>query len=91
MQKKSLLDIYRVLTRSGIDYGVMVYRAAAKSILENLHRTQSRALKHSIGAVKTTPTNWKLTNYLSNLSLAHWVMLRGSGEELPATKVLLKV
>lgn len=60
--KQSLLDIYRALIQSCIDYGCidygcMVYGAAAKSILEKLDRIQFRALRLSIGAVKITPTD----------------------------------
>lgn len=55
--KQSLLDIYRALIRSCIDYGCMVYGAAAKSVLEKLDRIQFRALRISIGAIKTTSTN----------------------------------
>lgn len=94
--KQSLLDIYRAVIRSSIDYDCMVCGAAAKSILEKLDRIQFRALRLSIGAVKTTPTNALLVEadelplYLrrSKLSLAYWVKLKGSGEEQPATKVL---
>lgn len=71
--KQSLLDIYRALIRSCIDYGCMIYGAAAKSILGKLDRIQFRALRLCVGAVKT---------------LAYWIKLKGSGEEQPATKVL---
>ncbi len=94
--KLSLMDIYRALIRSCLDYGCMVYGAAAKSILEKLDKIQFRALRISIGAVKTTPTNALLVEanelplYLrrSKLSLVYWVKLKGSGEEQPAIKVL---
>ncbi len=53
----------------------------AKSILEKLDKIQFRALRISIGAVKTTPTNallveaYELPLYLrrSKLSLVYWV------------------
>ncbi len=94
--KLSLMVIYRALIRSCLDYGCMVYGVAAKSILEKLDKIQFRALRISIGAVKTTPTNVLLVeaNELplnlrrSKLSLVYWVKLKGSGEEQPAIKVL---
>ncbi len=74
----------------------MVYGAAAKSVLEKVDRIQFRALRLSIGAIKTTPTNELLVEtkglplYLRwiKLSLTYWVKLKGSGKEQPATEVL---
>ena len=94
--RESLLCLYRALIRSCIDYGCMIYGAAAKSSLEKLDRIQSRALRISIGAVKTTPINAMLVEanelplYLRRikLAMAFWVKLKGSGEEIPAVNVL---
>jgi len=94
--KQSLLDIYRAIIRSSIDYGCLVYGAAAKSTLEILDRIQNRALRLSTGAIKSTPNiallvetdELPLSLRRAKLAMAYWVKLKGSGEELPATKVL---
>ncbi len=87
------LDIYRTLIRSCIDFGCMVYGAAAKSVLEKVDRIQFRALRLSIRAIKTTPEllveTKELPLYLRwiKLSLTYWVKLKGSRKEQPATEV----
>lgn len=72
-----------------------MYGAAAKSMLEKLVRIQFRALRLSIGAVKTSTDALlieaeELPLQLRHLkmSLAYWVELKGSGEEQPAAKVI---
>lgn len=65
-------------------------------VLQPEDRIQFRALRLSIGAIKTTPTNALLVKAKelalelrhSKVSLAYWVKLKGSGEERPATEVL---
>ena len=43
--------------RSAIDYGCFVYGAAAKTHLNKIDRMQSKALRLSIGAMSSTPSN----------------------------------
>lgn len=72
------------------------YGAAHKSVLKKLDRIQIGALRLCIDTIKTTPTNTllvemeKLPLYLRRLKLSvtNWVKLKGSGKELPTTKVL---
>ncbi len=76
--------------------GVWYMEQQPKVFWKNLTKFQFRALRISIGAVKTMSTNALLVEanelplYLrrSKLSLVYWVKLKGSGEEQPAVKVL---
>ncbi len=52
---QSLKYIYVSLIRSRIDYGRVVYRSAAKSLLARLDIIQAKALRLCLGAVKTSP------------------------------------
>jgi ribonuclease HI len=52
--KKALLNIYRALIRSVIDYGNVVYASAPKSYLDKLSSIQTQALKLCCGAAKGT-------------------------------------
>uniref|UniRef100_A0A3Q3BK07 ribonuclease H n=1 Tax=Kryptolebias marmoratus TaxID=37003 RepID=A0A3Q3BK07_KRYMA len=47
--RESLLNIYRALMRSIIDYGSFLYGAAAKTTLQKIDRLQSRALRICTG------------------------------------------
>ena len=77
--------------RSTIDYGCIVYGAAAKTSLQKVDRVQCRALRLCIGAIKSTPINAVLIEAgettlelrREKLALAYWVKLKGSGEENP--------
>lgn len=53
----ALIDTYKELIRSAIDYGCSVYGAAAKSHLNKNARTQNKALSLCIGAIRSTPSN----------------------------------
>ena len=55
--KQAFIDIYRALMRSAIDYGCFVYGAAAKTHLNKIDRIQSKALRLSIGAMRSMPSN----------------------------------
>lgn len=89
--RRSLIDIYRACMRSSIDYGCVVYGAAAKTILEKINRLQYRALRVCIGAIKSTPINAILIEAgqtplelrREKLALAYWIRLKGSGKENP--------
>lgn len=50
-----LLRIYRALIRSKIDYGLVAYGTASKTVLKYLERIQSSALRIALGAYRTSP------------------------------------
>src|SRR5688572_32290055 len=52
--KKALLNIYRALIRSVIDYGDIAYTSAPKSYLDKLSSIQTEALRLCCGAAKGT-------------------------------------
>ena len=52
--KKALLNIYRALIRSVIDYGDIAYTSAPKSYLDKLSTIQTEALRLCCGAAKGT-------------------------------------
>ena len=93
---RSLLGLYRTLMRSSIDYGCVVYAAAAKSVVAAIDRVQYSALRLSLGAIRSTPVNallvgageMPLSLRREKLALAYWSRLRGAGESQPAKKVL---
>ncbi len=53
--RKQLLNVFRSLIRSKIDYGAPAYLSASKSLLENLNVIQNSALRLCIGALRSTP------------------------------------
>lgn len=79
--KLSLLNIYRALIRSTIDYGCTVYGKACETILQRLDRVQNRALRLSLWTMRTTPINPVLAEACElplhlrrdKLSVACWV------------------
>lgn len=87
--KNSLIDIYRACMRSSIDYGCIVYGAAAITSLGKINRLQYRAFCVCIGAIKSTPVNAILIEAgetplklrREKLALAYWIRLKGSGKE----------
>lgn len=82
--------------RATIDYGCIVYGAAAKTSLEKVDRLQYRAPRVCIRAIKSTPINAVLIEAgetplhfrREKLALAYWVKLKGSGEENSSKKTL---
>jgi len=91
-----LIDIYRACMRSSIDYGCIIYGAAAKTSLKKIDRLQYRALRVCIGAIKSTPTNAILIETgetplklrREKLALAYWIRLKGSGKENPTKEII---
>ena len=91
--KQALIDIYRALMRSAIDYGCMIYGAAART---HLNKMQNRALRISLGATKTTPTKAMMVEAgeiplelrRDKLALSYWIRLRGCGDENTTKSVL---
>ena len=53
--KQSLLNLYRALIRSVLDYGCQAYGFASKSNLEKLSIIQNQALRVCCGAMGSTP------------------------------------
>ena len=94
--KQALMDIYKALMRSAIDYGCIIYGAAAKTTLQKIDRLQYRALRICTGLMKTTPINAVLIEAgetplairRDKFSLTYWVKLKGSGDENPSTSTL---
>lgn len=92
--RQLLINIYRACLRSSVDYGCVVYGAAAKTILGKINRLQYRALRVCIRAVKTTPINAILIEAgempleLRREKLAYWIRLKGSGKENPAKETI---
>lgn len=80
---QSLLDIYRALIRTSIDYGCIVYGTCVKTWLPWLD--QYIALKICIGAFKPTYVSAILVEagempleiWCKKWSLTNWVRLRG--------------
>ena len=84
--RQLLMDIYRALIRTTIDYGCIVYGTAAKTCLQRLDRIQYLALRICIGAFKSPSVcvllveagEMPLDIRHNKLSLAYWVeRLRG--------------
>uniref|UniRef100_A0A3B5QMN0 Reverse transcriptase domain-containing protein n=1 Tax=Xiphophorus maculatus TaxID=8083 RepID=A0A3B5QMN0_XIPMA len=87
--RQSLLSIYRALMRSIIDYGSIIYGAAAKTSLQKIDRLQCRALRICTGAAKTTPINALLIETGETplemrrikLALAYWMKIKSNKDD----------
>ena len=53
--KKSLLNLYRSLIRSKLDYGCIIYGSARKSCLKKLDTIHHQGLRLALGAFRTSP------------------------------------
>jgi len=58
---ETMMMIYRAIIRSTIDYGCVVYGAAAPSVIRKLDIVQAKALRVCSGAFHTTPVPALLT------------------------------
>ena len=93
--KLSLMNIYKALIRSNLDYGCIIYSSASKTSLKKLDSIQFKALRIALGAIKTTPTSALLVEAeetplslrFIKLSITYWVRLQGSPNN-PAVSVL---
>lgn len=93
--KHSLINIYKALIRSTIDYGCIVYSSACVTTIKKLDRVQFKGLRIALGAIKTTPTCALLVEAeepplklrFEKLSFTYWVRLIGSTNN-PALSVL---
>ena len=89
-------QVVGVLMRFTIDYGCIIYGAAAQTSLQKMDRLQFRALPVCTGATKTTPTNALLIEAgetplelrRDKMSLAYWIKLKGSRGQNPAAQVI---
>lgn len=52
-----LLQVYKAIVRSKIDYGVSIYGACSKSKLQKLDTIHNAGIRRSLGCLKTTPIN----------------------------------
>ena len=53
--RKLLLQLYRCLIRSRLDYGAPIYNLASKSVLSLLVNIQTSSLRLALGAYRTSP------------------------------------
>ena len=94
--RASLLNIYRALMRSVLDYGCIAYMSAAESNLKRLDALQAQALRICSGAFKTSPVSaiqvemgeMPLRIRRVKLMLAYWVNLQGQYDSHPAKSLL---
>ena len=54
-ERDTLHMIYQAMIRSSLDYGCVIFGAAAKTTLSKLDRVQAKALRVCCGAFRTTP------------------------------------
>ncbi len=52
----TLLNLYRSLIRSKLDYGCIIYSSAKKTILQTLDTISNQALRLCLGAYRTSPS-----------------------------------
>lgn len=52
---KKLMNVYRTMTRSKLDYGCQVYGSASKTVLKTLNTVHHQALRLCTGAFRTSP------------------------------------
>jgi hypothetical protein len=94
--KKVLLQLYRYLVRSKLDYGCMVYESAGKSYLHVLDAIHNQGIRMCLGAFPTSPMESlyveanepSLKNRRIKLSLQYIIKLR-SNTKHPYTTVYL--
>lgn len=55
--RKVLLNLYRTIVRSKLDYGAIVYGSARKSYLQMLDPIHNQGLRLALGAFRTSPSD----------------------------------
>ena len=88
--------IYRALMRSAIDYGCLVYGAAAKMHLNKIDRAINKALRICTGTMRTSPIKAlhielgevPIELRGDKILLEYWSRLKGCGYENPAKNVI---
>jgi len=53
----ALLTLYKALVRSCIDYGLIVYGSASKSLLSELDKVQNVFMRRMLGSLPSTPVS----------------------------------
>uniref|UniRef100_A0A3Q3BE46 Reverse transcriptase domain-containing protein n=1 Tax=Kryptolebias marmoratus TaxID=37003 RepID=A0A3Q3BE46_KRYMA len=94
--RKSLKQIYAGMIRSNIDFGCLVYSAAAKTHLVKLDTIQNQALRLCTGAFKTTPVaaleiemgEMPLDLRRTKLEINYWLNLQGNNVDHPTLEIL---
>ena len=84
-ERDTLLMIYQAMIRSNLDYGCVIFGAAAKTTLSKLDRAQAKALRLCCGAFRTTSIpallvemgEMPLSIRRDKLGLHYWAKLRG--------------
>ena len=84
--RKVLLILYRLLVRSKLDYGCVVYGSARQSYLRKLDSIHNQGLRLAIGAFRTSPVNSlyaeanepSLNLRRKKLSLQHYLKLKSN-------------
>lgn len=77
--------IYQATIRSSLDYGCVIFGAAAKSTFSKLNRVQAKALRVCSGVFRTTPISALLVEMgempcgirRDKLGLHYWAKVRG--------------
>lgn len=85
-ERDTLFMIYQAMIRSKLDYGCIIFGAAAKTTLAKLDRVQAKALRACSGAFRTTPIPALLVEMgemplrirRDKLGLHYWAKLRGT-------------
>jgi hypothetical protein len=87
--KKVLLQLYRSLVRSKLDYGCIVYGSARKSYLQALDAIHNQGIRMCLGVFPTSPTKSlyveanepSLKNRRIKLSLQYIIKLRSNPKQ----------
>ena len=82
--------------RSAIDYGCMVYGAAAKTYLNKIDRAINKALRICAGVMRSSPINTihieigevPIELRRDGMLVQYWSRLQGGGHENPAKAVI---
>jgi len=92
----SLKRIYRILIRSSLDYGSLIYGFATETIIKKIKVIQNQALRICCGAVRTSPIaalevgvgEAPLNLRREKIRLNYWVNLKGHKENYPVKGVI---
>ena len=84
--KKTLIQLYKSLIRSKIDYGCQAYNCASNWLLRKLDTIQATAHRIDTGAYKGTQNfslEMPLQNRREEMQLKYWARSSCHGENLP--------
>lgn len=96
--KKTLVNLYKALILSKIDYGCQAYNSALPSCLKSLDLIQNQAMRIATRAVRSTPINAlevecglkPLSLRREELILKYWARSSPLGDSLPVNKLISK-